>query len=108
LADFAKFAEQDPSSTLQLLDGEGVTNDGSWEYSAENIKNGFQIVEARALDGARINLRYEASNQTARPLSLKIVSQGILFISLPIAGAFTWIFLMLARRGRKRFLIGAG
>lgn len=103
LADFARFVEQNPSSTLLLPDGKGITNDESWEYSAASTKAGSQIVEAHAIDGARIDLRYEAMHQRARPLSLKVVSQGILFVSLPIAGAFTWMFLMLARRARRNF-----
>ncbi|MDQ1832763.1 hypothetical protein [Massilia scottii] len=102
LTDLKDFIDNNPDLTLQLPAEEGVTNDGSWEYSAREEKQGFQIIEAHSIEGARIDVRYRASHQSVQPLRLKVVSQGILFISMPLAGAFTWLFVMFIRRTQKK------
>ena len=103
LADVNKYIEKNPDATLLLPVAKAVTADGSWEYSAGSEKAGLQIIEAHTLEGARIDVRYRATHHSAQPLSLKVVSPGILFVSIPIAGAFTWVFLLFAGRVRRKF-----
>ncbi|MDQ1815334.1 hypothetical protein RBA41_18700 [Massilia sp. CCM 9210] len=100
LPDLGKFVENNREATLHLLVDKGATDDESWEYSATRDAAGLQIVEAHTLEGGRIDVRYKASHQSAQALNLNVVSPGILFFSMPIAGVFTWIFLMLVRRVR--------
>lgn len=103
LADLTQFIEKNPDSTLLLPLEKTVTNGGSWEYSAVTEKAGVQIIEAHTTDGARIDVRYRAFQHSVQPLSLKVVSQGILFVSIPIAGVLTSLFGVLARGVRRKF-----
>lgn len=102
LTDLIQYIEKNPDLTLLMPLEKSATSDGSWQYSAIVDKVGAQIIEAHATDGPRIDVRYRAFHQSVQPLSLKVVSQGILFVSIPIAGIVTWLFSLLARRVRRR------
>lgn len=102
LADLNEFISKNPNSSLQLPFDKGVTNDESWEYSVIHEKSGYQLIEAHSSEGARIEVSYRASGQSVQPLSLKVLSQGVLFFAILISGVFTFLLLVKVRRMSKK------
>jgi hypothetical protein len=101
LSDVSEFTKKNPGASLSLTASEGKTEDQSWEYAVVSQGAGQQVIEARHLDSARIDVKYRVSGSSLEPLTSNVMGAGIGFLGLIIGLVITWMVASSARYAKR-------